>query len=39
MDSATQKCGLKNDWQSQTTATQSFFGVAKMAKFCCRVFL
>jgi hypothetical protein len=38
VDSATRKCGLKNDWQSRTT-THNFLCVARMAKFCCRIFL
>jgi hypothetical protein len=39
MDSAMRKCGSKNDWQSRATTTHNFFYVARMAKFCCRVFL
>jgi hypothetical protein len=32
MDFAMQKCGLKNDWQNQTTVTPSFICVAKKCK-------
>jgi hypothetical protein len=39
VDSATQKCGVKNDWQSRATTTHNFLCVARMAKFCYRVFL
>ncbi len=39
VDSATRKCGLKNDGQSRTTETHSFLYVARMAKFCYQVFL
>jgi L-rhamnose mutarotase len=38
VDSATRKCGSKNDQQSRTT-THNFLCVARMAKFCCRIFL
>jgi hypothetical protein len=34
VDSAMQKCGSKNDWQSRATTTHNFFYVARMAKFC-----
>jgi len=37
--SATQKCGSNNDWQSRAITTHNFFCVARMAKFCCLVFL
>ncbi len=33
VDSATQKCGSKNDWQSRATTTHNFLYVARMAKF------
>jgi hypothetical protein len=39
VDSVTRKCGSKNDWQSRATITHNFLCVARMAKFCCRVFL
>jgi hypothetical protein len=39
VDSATQKCGSKNDWQSRATTTHDFLCVMRMAKFCCRIFL
>ncbi len=39
VDSAMEKCGLKNDWQSRATTTHNFLYVARMAKFCCRVFM
>jgi L-rhamnose mutarotase len=38
VDSATQKCGSKNDQQSRTT-THNFLCVARMAKLCYRIFL
>jgi hypothetical protein len=38
VDSATRKCGSKNDRQSRIT-THNFLCVARMAKFCCRIFL
>jgi L-rhamnose mutarotase len=38
VDSAMRKCGSKNDRQSRTT-THNFLCVARMAKFCCRIFL
>ncbi|CAK9202311.1 unnamed protein product [Sphagnum jensenii] len=38
VDSATRKCGSKNERQSRTT-THNFLYVARMAKFCCRIFL
>jgi L-rhamnose mutarotase len=38
VDSAMRKCGSKNDRQSRTT-THNFFCVARMAKFCCQIFL
>jgi hypothetical protein len=38
VDSATRKCGSKNDRQSRTT-THNFLCVTKMAKFCCQIFL
>jgi hypothetical protein len=34
VDSATRKCGSKNNRQSRTT-THNFLCVARMAKFCC----
>jgi glutamate racemase len=39
VDSAVQKCGSKNDRQTQRTITHNFLSVAKMAKFYCRIFL
>jgi len=39
VDSTTQKCGSKNNWQSRATTTHNFLYVARMAKFYCRVFL
>ncbi|CAK9255392.1 unnamed protein product [Sphagnum jensenii] len=39
VDSATRKCGSKNDRQSQRTTTHNFLCVARMAKFYCRIFL
>ncbi len=38
VDSATQKCGSKNNRQSRTT-THNFLCVARMAKFCYQIFL
>jgi L-rhamnose mutarotase len=38
VDSATRKCGSKNDRQSRTT-THNFLCVARMAKICCQIFL
>ncbi len=35
VDSATQKCGSKNDQQSQRTTTHNFLCVTRMAKFYC----
>jgi hypothetical protein len=39
VDFAARKCGSKNDRQSGGTITHNFFYVARMAKFCCRIFL
>jgi len=39
VDFAMQKCGSKNDWQNRATSTHNFLCVARMAKFCYRVFL
>jgi len=39
VDSVARKCGSKNDWQTQRTITHNFLCVAKMAKFCCQIFL
>ncbi len=39
VDSAMRKCGSKNDWQSRATTIHNFLCVARMTKFCCRVFL
>jgi hypothetical protein len=39
VDSVARKCGSKNDRQSRQTTTHNFFCVARMAKFCCRIFL
>jgi len=36
---STQKCGSKNDRQNRQTTTHNFLYVARMAKFCCRIFL
>jgi L-rhamnose mutarotase len=39
VDSAVRKCGSKNDRQSRRTTTHNFICVARMAKFCSRIFL
>jgi glutamate racemase len=39
VDFAARKCGSKNNRQTQQTTTHNFLCVAKMAKFCCQIFL